>query len=89
MRILAIVLLAATLSACGTSVQTASEDQVSIRFHNYPDSPDSLRPIAEEHCASYDRIAIYRDTTLGEGTIGFLTGLPLTAEFECRVPSKF
>ena len=89
MRILAIVLLAATLTACGTSVQTASEDQVSIRFHNYADSPDSLQPIAEEQCASYDRIAIYRDTTLGEGTIGFLTGLPITAEFECRVPTEF
>jgi hypothetical protein len=89
MRTLILVLLVGALAACGSAIESADEDQISIRYHNFVDSPDFLRPMADEHCASYDRIAVYRTTTLGEGTIGFLTGLPLHAEFECRVPLTF
>ena len=89
MRALTIVFLVGALSACGTAIESASEEQVSIRDLNMVDSPDPLRPMAEEHCASYDRNAIYRGTELGEGTIGFLTALPLHAKFECRVPQVF
>ena len=89
MRTLILVLFVGALAACGSAIESADEDQISIRYHNFVDSSDSLRPMADEHCASYDRIAVYRTTTLGEGTIGFLTGLPLHAEFECRVPLTF
>jgi len=89
MRVLMIVCLVGILSACGTAIESASEEQVSIRYLNFVESPDSLQPLAEEHCASYERNAVYRGTTLGEGAIGFLTALPLHAEFDCRVPQQF
>ena len=89
MRMLIAVCLVGILSACGTAIESASEEQVSIRYLNFVDSPDSLRPMAEEHCASHERNAVYRGTSLGEGAIGFLTALPLHAEFECRVPQVF
>ncbi len=84
MRTLIIILLAATLSACGSTIESADEDGVSIRFNNYSDSSITLQPMADEHCASYDRTAIYQTTTFGDGLVGFLTGMPLHAEFECR-----
>jgi hypothetical protein len=77
------------LTACGSSIESADESHVSIGYHNYAVSPDSLRPMAEEHCASFERVAVYQGTTLGQGTIGFLTALPLHAEFECRVPYTY
>ena len=77
-------MIVVALSACGSRIESADGEQVSIRFHNFSDSPDSLRPMAEEHCASSGRTAVYRTTTLGDGAIGFLTGLPLHAEFDCR-----
>ena len=80
------VLCVATLSACGTSVESADQDQVSIRFNNYADSPVTLQPMADEHCAAHDRVAVYEDTTSGEGLLGFLTGLPLEARYACRTP---
>jgi hypothetical protein len=89
MRLLIAVCLVGLLSACGTAIESASEEQVSIRYLNLADSPDSLRPMAEEHCASYQRDAVYRGTSLGEGTLGFLTALPLHAEFDCRVRQVF
>lgn len=88
MRTLSAVLLVATLTGCGTAIESADEDHVSIKFNNYSDSPVSLRPLADELCAPYDRIAIYQSTTTGEGVVGFLTGLPLHAEFACRTPYK-
>ena len=88
MRTLITILLVATLTACGSAIESADEDHVSIRFHNYVDSPDSLRPMADKHCASYDRYAVYQTTLMGDGVIGFLTGLPLHAEFACRAPYK-
>ncbi len=88
MRIPIAILLVATLSACGTAIESADEDHVSIQFHNYSESPVSLRPLADEQCASHDRVAIYQSTTTGEGAVGFLTGLPLHAEFACRTPYK-
>lgn len=84
MRALITIFLVATLTACGSAIESADENHVSIRFHNYVDSPISLRPLAEEHCASHDRFAVYQTTLSGDGVIGFLTGLPLHAEFECR-----
>lgn len=89
MRALITILLLAALTACGSSVESADENHVLISYNNYADSPDSLRPIADEHCASYQRLAAYQGTTLGEGTLGFLTALPLHAEFACRPPRKF
>ena len=44
--------------------------------------------MADAHCASYDRIAVYQRSSLGEGMAGFLTGLPVIAKFECRAPIK-
>ena len=44
MKILVVSLLVTTLTACGATVESATEDQVSIRYHNYLDSPDSLQP---------------------------------------------
>ncbi len=84
MRTLTIIVLAAALSACGSTIDYADEDRVSIRFHNYSESPMTLQPVADEHCASYNRTAVYQSTTFGDGIIGFLTGLPLHAEYECR-----
>jgi len=89
MRALITTVLLAVLAACGTAIDSADESHVSIGYNNYAESPDSLRPMAEEHCASYQREAIYQGTTLGEGTLGFLTALPLRAEFECRQPYAF
>jgi hypothetical protein len=89
MRVLITTLLLAALTACGTSIESADESHVSISYNNYADSPDSLRPMAQEHCASYQRLAVYQGTTLGAGTLGFLTALPLHAEFECRQPREF
>ncbi|MDX1576320.1 MAG: hypothetical protein R3285_09005 [Kiloniellales bacterium] len=80
------VLCVATLSACGTAIESADRDHVSIRFNNYADSPVSLRPLADEHCASFDRVASYESTSSGEGLLGFLTGLPLEARYACRTP---
>ena len=88
MRILVAVLLVAALSACGSAIESADEEHVSIRFHNYVDSPDSLQPIADKQCGEYNRVAVYQTTTMGSGVIGFLTGLPLHAEFACSAPSK-
>lgn len=88
MRVLIAIFLLATLAACGSTIESADEEHVSIRFHNFVDSPVSLRPVADEHCASHDRFAVYQDTSMGDGVIGFLTGLPLHAEFECRVSYK-
>ena len=89
-----ILLLAASsavsvLSGCGTSVESADQDRVLISYHNFADSPDSLQPLAEEQCAPFERSAVYRGTTLGQGTLGLLTALPLQAEFECRAPYQF
>jgi len=91
---IAIFLLAAlsalsVLSGCGTSIESADQDQVLISYHNFADSPDSLQPLAEEQCASFERRAVYRGTTLGQGTLGLLTALPLQADFECRAPYQF
>lgn len=88
MRALIIILSVAALTACSSSIESADEARVTIQYNNYSDSPDSLKPLAEKQCASYDRVAVYQGTTLGEGTLGFLTALPLHAEFECRVPRK-
>ena len=84
MRTLIIISLVATLTACGSTVESADEERVWIRFYNYSDSSITLQPMADEHCASYDRTAIYQTTTFGDGIFGFLTDLPLHAEFECR-----
>ena len=89
MRLLTAVCLVGTLSACGTAIQSATEEQISIRYLNLVESPDSLQPKAEEHCASHGRNAVYRGTTLGDGALGFLTALPLHAEFDCRAPLVF
>lgn len=89
MRALTIVLLLAAVTACGRSIESADESRVLISYHNYADSPDSLRPLADEQCAAFGRHAVYRGTALGEGTVGFLTALPLHAEFECRRPYDF
>ena len=89
MRALIAAVLFAALAACGTAIDSADESHVSISYNNYAESPDSLQPMAEEHCASYQREAVYQGTTLGEGTLGFLTALPLHAEFECREPYEF
>jgi len=80
MRALITFLFVMSLTACGSAIESADEEQVSIRFHSYIDSPDSLLPMADEHCGSYDRIAIFQDTSMGDG----VTGLPLHAEFACR-----
>ena len=88
MRTLIAALCLAALAGCGTSVQSADQDHVSIRFHNFEDSPVTLQPMAEEHCADYDREAVYQNTTSGEGVLGFLTGLPLEAQYECRPPYR-
>ena len=84
MRTLIIISLVATLTACGSTIESADEEHVSIQFYNYSDSSITLQPMADEHCASYDRTAVYQTTTFGDGLVGFLTGLPLHAEFECR-----
>jgi hypothetical protein len=42
--------------------------------------------MADEQCASHDRVAVYESTSSGEGLLGFLTGLPLEAQFACRTP---
>ena len=89
MRALITAALFAALTACGTAIESADEGHVSISYNNYAESPDSLRPMAAEHCASYQREAVYQGTTLGKGTLGFLTALPLHAEFECRQPYEF
>ena len=86
MRALITIILLAVLTACGTSIESADESHVSITYNNFADSPDSLHPLAEEHCADFDRMAVYQGTTLGEGVLGFLTALPLHAQFECRPP---
>jgi hypothetical protein len=86
MKTLVAVLCVASLSACGTAIESADQDHVSIRFNNYADSPVSLRPMADEQCASHDRVAVYESTSSGEGLLGFLTGLPLEAQFACRTP---
>ena len=80
------VLCVTALSACGTAIESADRDQVSIRFNNYADSPVSLQPTADEHCAAHDRVAVYESTSTGEGLLGFLTGLPLEAHYACRTP---
>lgn len=86
MRLFVSLLVIGLLSACAPSIETASEDQVSINYHNYSDSPTTLQPMANEHCASFNRTAFYQRTTSGEGLVTTLTGLPLYAQFECRPP---
>ena len=84
MRTLIIISLVATLTACGSTIESADEEHVSIQFYNYSDSSITLQPMADEHCASYDRTAVYQTTTFGDGLVGFLTGQPLHARWRCR-----
>ena len=78
------VLLLASLAACSTAVETEGEDKVSIRFNNnYPNSGTTLPPLADAECAKFGRKARYAGTTLGKGTLGFLTNLPLHAHYDC------
>jgi len=80
MRALIAIPLLAALAACGGSIQSANEDQVSIRYNNFRTTSDSIRAMAESHCASHERHAVYRRTTLG----GTVTGLPITVVYDCR-----
>ena len=82
------VICVVTLSACGTAIQSEDQDHVAIQFNNYADSPVTLQPMADESCAAHDRVAVYQDTTSGEGVLGFLTGLPLEAYYDCRPPYR-
>lgn len=76
-------LLFAGLAGCAGSVETAGPEQVSITYINLLEGPDALQPRAEAACAEAGRQAVYRGSTLGEGALGLLTGLPLTASFAC------
>jgi len=86
MKVLIATLLLAALAACGSAVQSANEAQVSIRYYNLFGSPDSARAMADAHCGSHDRFAVYERSSLAAGGGGLLTGLPVTAVFDCRTP---